>query len=83
MKRKRLTQSLCGRATAGDKRQRIFDSEMPGLCLKIEPSGRKAFVCRGARKRDCKWTSIDLQLGLFGEIRIELAAAAAGRILSR
>ena len=75
-KRARLTKELCKRATyegSGRAPRILWDAEVPGLGLRIHPSGVKGWVVdytlEGKRRR--------ISLGLYGALTLDEARAAA------
>lgn len=77
-----LTNRIVMAAEPKAKRYCLWDSELPGFALRIEPSGRKIFIVRyrangGGRQADQRMVTI----GKLGPLAVDLARQQARRIL--
>ncbi|WP_374417272.1 integrase arm-type DNA-binding domain-containing protein [Ectopseudomonas oleovorans] len=73
-----LTKRAVDSLEARTKRYFVWDSALKGFGLRVEPTGRKTFLCRyragGARRQ--------YLLGVYGALTAEEARAEARRVLS-
>jgi len=72
-----LSKRTVERLEARQERYFVWDQSLKGLGIRVEPSGRKTFICR------CRFKEARRQylLGVFGTITAEQARAEARRIL--
>lgn len=82
--RKRLTKTVVDSAEMTDKRYMVWDSELAGFAVRIEPSGTKSFVVRyradgGGRTAPQRFVTI----GRFGNLTVEEARKEAKKVLGR
>lgn len=73
--KKRLTKVGVDRATPRDKPYKIWDSIMPGLVLRVQPTGRRSWVV--VKDRNSTRT-----IGTYPAITVEMAREKARQILS-
>lgn len=82
--RVRLTKTVVDSAEATDKRFMVWDSELVGFAIRVEPSGTKSFVVRyradgGGRSAPQRYVTI----GRFGNLTVEEARKEAKKVLGR
>ena len=82
--RVRLTKTVVDAVKAVDRRTMIWDSDLAGFAVRIEPSGSKTFVIRyradgGGRTAPQRFVSI----GRFGNLTVEEARKEAKKVLGR
>ena len=58
------------------KRQHIFDSQVPGLCLRVSPKGKKTFTLVVRRGKQQIWREVNGD-GRYGILSLEEAREAA------
>ena len=80
----RLTKTVVDSAEGTDKRYMVWDSELAGFAVRIEPSGTKSFVVRyradgGGRTAPQRLVTI----GRFGNLTVEEARKEAKKVLGR
>ncbi len=76
---KKLTQTIVNKAKPGDKPIVLFDSDVRGFCLRIQPSGKKVFYVK--IKSGGKWTF--LKVGGADKFTPESARDEAKKKLAR
>ncbi len=77
-KRQKLTKSIVDNAPILDRRYHIYDSDIPGFSVKIEPSGSKIYVLdyrSGAGGRDAPKKRV--KIGKHGALTVEQARVIA------
>lgn len=73
-----LTDSLCARARPGKREYAIRDTRLPGLALRIQPSGSRSWVIRA--RIDGK--AVRRSLGSFPETGVKAARTTARAVLA-
>ncbi|WP_237452257.1 site-specific integrase [Qipengyuania algicida] len=82
--RVRLTKTIVDSSAPGAKRYTVWDSDLAGFAVRIEPSGTKSFVVRyradgGGRTAPQRFVTI----GRFGNLTVEEARKKAKKVLGQ
>lgn len=80
----RLTKTIVDSSAPGAKRYVVWDSELAGFAVRVEPSGTKSFVVRyradgGGRTAPQRYVTI----GRFGNLTVEEARKKAKKVLGQ
>ncbi|WP_028620545.1 phage integrase [Pseudomonas sp. Ant30-3] len=71
----KITQKLINSLTPQDKHYRVFDTDQPGLFIRVQPSGHMAYMVSWARNRE-------RVLGRVGTLTLARARTEAARYLA-
>lgn len=77
----KLTKRVVDAAKPGPDRRIIWDSELPGFGLRVEPTGRKTFIARYRAGGGRSGTLRQATIGRYGTFTVEQARVLARRTL--